>query len=293
LKPANVKITKEGRVKVLDFGLAKLAEDTAVSEESVTEIRPLTTEGTLLGTVPYMSPEQLRGKDVDHRSDIFALGILLYELATGQRPFQGETNSDVTSSILRDTPPPVTQLKPEFPRHLGRIVAHCLEKEPEQRYQSAKDVRNELSGLHKEVEAGVSEIGPADAGSGKPEPSGGCGKGLWVGLAAASLVVVALVLILGRGDRALQQRATEIQHADKYRAEGNGHKPILDYVARRAYGYTEGPTQRQIEGEAIEAPSSLAVVIVRVEAKDNNNSRDVADAEKIFNGITITRPAIE
>ena len=152
LKPDNVMVTEQGHLKVLDFGLAKKT-DLPLGEAGATQLATatITQEGKILGTVPYMSPEQLRGEEVDHRSDIFSLGILVHELATGRRPFGGATRSDVTSSILRDTPPLVTQLKPDLPRHLGRIVARCLEKAPADRYQTARDVFNELRALRRET----------------------------------------------------------------------------------------------------------------------------------------------
>lgn len=153
LKPANIMVTPEGRVKVLDFGLAKLAEDSAPpSEDEPTQA--LTREGLVVGTVPYMSPEQVQGDSVDHRTDIFSLGVLIYEMATGDRPFQGQNSAQVVSSILRDDPPSVAERKAELPFHLSRIVKHCLEKDPKRRYQSALDLRNELEGLQTEVATG-------------------------------------------------------------------------------------------------------------------------------------------
>ena len=117
LKPANVMVTTDGRVKVLDFGLAKYALGGSALGDSATQALPLTGEGSVLGTVPYMSPEQLRGLELDQRSDIFSLGVVLYELATGNRPFGGATNADITSSILKEAPPLANELKPDLPRH--------------------------------------------------------------------------------------------------------------------------------------------------------------------------------
>ncbi len=156
LKPANVMVTKEGRVKVLDFGLAKLTAGGkgGSSPDDVTLTAPLTGRGMVMGTVPYMSPEQLQGEPVDHRTDLFSLGIMLYEMATGQRPFKGKNSAAITSSILRDTPRPLHELNSVLPRHLGRIIEHCLEKDAEQRFQSAKDIRNELRALRKEMDSG-------------------------------------------------------------------------------------------------------------------------------------------
>ena len=116
LKPANVMVTPEGRVKVLDFGLAKLRPLTGVSDLTTRAVAEPTSEGVLLGTVAYMSPEQAEGREVDQRSDLFSLGVMLFELATGERPFKGETTVSVLSSLLKDTPAAVTDLKPARPR---------------------------------------------------------------------------------------------------------------------------------------------------------------------------------
>ena len=154
LKPENIIVSDTESVKILDFGLAQLAVPQDGQDASTTQT--LTTDDQIVGTVPFMAPEQVQGKPCDHRSDIFSLGVILYQMATGALPFKGETAADTISSILRDAPTPITDLKVGFPRHLGRIIRHCLEKEPLRRYQAARDVLNELEGLQREVESGES-----------------------------------------------------------------------------------------------------------------------------------------
>ncbi len=157
LKPGNVMVTRDGRVKVLDFGLAKLTRTDSNPELTQAEtLAPLSGQGRIVGTVPYMAPEQIRGEPVDARSDLFALGIMLYELATGSRPFSGATAADVSSSILRDTPEPLARVRAELPGELERIVERCLEKDARDRIQTALEVHSDLRALARKLERGSS-----------------------------------------------------------------------------------------------------------------------------------------
>jgi serine/threonine protein kinase/tetratricopeptide (TPR) repeat protein len=146
LKPANVMLSKEGRVKVLDFGLAKDVSAPDGAGATLTSDHQ-TQAGVVMGTPAYMSPEQTSGRPVDHRTDIFSLGVVLHEMSTGRRPFDGHSSAELISAILRDTPPPVTQSRPDLPSGLARIVRRCLEKDPQHRVQTARDVSNEFRDL--------------------------------------------------------------------------------------------------------------------------------------------------
>ncbi len=151
LKPENLFLTKDGRIKVLDFGIAKLlgsAFDSEAGEaESIASMTTQTRSGSILGTVAYMSPEQLRSKPVDHRNDIFSFGAILYEMLTGKRAFDGDTQVDTLTAILKEDPPEMIRQGQDIPSAFENVVRHCLEKEPENRFQSARDLAFALSTL--------------------------------------------------------------------------------------------------------------------------------------------------
>lgn len=193
LKPPNVMVDENGRLKVLDFGLAKQRDSSG--PEGVTQMltSELTGEGKIIGTVSYMSPEQAEGKPLDHRSDIFSLGILMYEMITGQRPFAGDTNLSILSSILKDDPSSVSDIRASIPFPIARLIQRALAKQPGQRYQTAADLRQDLADIRRDLDTG--EALSSGLYSGAHLPPGLRARKPWLLWACCAAGVFAIVAI--------------------------------------------------------------------------------------------------
>src|SRR5438552_8659155 len=199
LKPGNLFVTRDGRVKILDFGLAKLLQAEPESIGDAATIDPHSETGQVLGTVGYMGPEQVRGQAADQRSDIFAFGAILYEMLSGKRAFHGDSPADTMSAILNEDPVPLAQLSQKIPPALERVAKRCLEKNPEQRFQSASDLAFALEAL--------SDSSASSMSAGAPQ-LGSIPNWIWI-------AITGIAISLATGFIALWRRPPEVPQIEE------------------------------------------------------------------------------
>ena len=250
IKPANIFVTDRGQAKVLDFGLAKMMRPAAhAADATISEAGQLTGVGATIGTVAYMSPEQALGRELDARSDLFSFGIVLYEMATGVLPFPGETPGAITNAIVNATPTLPVRLNPRIPAELDRIIGKALEKKPELRYQSAAEMRVDLTRLLRETQ--TIPVSAAGAASQIPTQNPPAAQRNWKVSGAAG--AVAAVVVIAAALYLLPDRSSPVPPAPAAEQPSIAVLPFADMSAQRDQEYFS-------DGLAEELLNSLAKI---------------------------------
>ncbi len=270
LKPGNIMITSTGLVKVLDFGLAKLIQTSPVSDSDETvEMGPpeMTVEGSMVGTVSYMSPEQAQGKRVDARSDIFSFGVVLYEMVTGRRAFDGDSTIATLSSVLRDEAAPVSGIVPQTPVRLQQIIDKCLRKDPDARYQSMKEIETELAALKSMSDSGI--LLPPQTPVGKETPPAPAPKKVKAkaNTKAIGLGVAGVIAVVAAGGWWWTHRAVENPPAAVVAPEAPAPEVPSPTPA-------PGPTNSALTNdnilEMVQAKASASIIISHIRSSKTN-----------------------